>query len=107
MDDLYLLLGKAALALGVLRQELIICLVSAAIGALMLTRFTPILGPFAYPVNFAALLAGGIAANRLMRGMHLPFDPTFERPAIFAVAGMTVAAIGLFFLLRRGSVAAD
>ncbi len=104
---LYSLLGQVSLALGLLREELIICLVSAGVGALMLTRFTPVLGPFAYPVNFAVLLGGGIAANLLMRGIHLPFDPTFERPAIYSVAGMTVAAIVLFLLLRRSSVVVD
>jgi hypothetical protein len=87
--------------IGLQTHIFVIALVSSAIGAVILSRFTMSLGMLTYPVNFCALMIGAVSANLLMKQVRLPLDYDFERPLVVSVAGMAVASILTLAILSR------
>jgi hypothetical protein len=78
--------------------------ISAAIsgaGTVILGKFTSNIGYLTMPVNYCALFIGAVIANWLLSGVHLPVDPDFQAPMIFAVAGMMITALSMMMLVKE------
>jgi hypothetical protein len=75
--------------------------VYAALGAVILGKFTAKVGAMTLPLNYAALLAGALIANWALSGVHLPVGNDLQAPIIFAIVGMTPAAVMMMAFLRN------
>ena len=70
-------------------------------GTVVLSKFTSNVGFITMPINYCALFGGALASNWLLSGVHLPIDPDFQAPMVFAVGGMMVMALSLMMLMRE------
>jgi hypothetical protein len=78
--------------------------ISAAIsgaGTVVLGKFTSNIGYLTMPINYCALFIGAVMANWLLSGIHLPVDPDFQAPMIFAVAGMMITALSMMMFVKE------
>ena len=82
---------------------LLVSIIFAGVGALILSKFTCDLGALTLPVNYISLLVGALLANWGLGRIHLPFAGDFQRPIIFALAGMTIAGLVMMAILRKSS----
>ena len=81
-------------------SALLITLLFAAFGSLLLNNYTRSLGMFSLPLNFAVLFFGGLFGNAVLAGTKLPFENHFHEPMLFALSGMTLAAISVMAVVR-------
>ena len=72
---------------------LVIAMICAGLGTLILSRYTYQLGFLTYPLNFAVLFAGAVAANMLLQDVRLPVNSLMERVLIISIGGMVVASL--------------
>jgi hypothetical protein len=79
-----------------------VALVCAIIGAVLLSRETKDNGGFNYPINLAALFFGAVFANWLFADVPLPLEPDMQVPAVFSVLGMSITALTIMWIVRRG-----
>ncbi|CAN5500089.1 hypothetical protein BH10PSE7_BH10PSE7_45080 [soil metagenome] len=77
-----------------------ISLLFGAIGAFLLGRYTRALGFFAFPANFAVLFLGGLGGNWLLSALKLRFQEDYQGPMIFALLGMTLAAVTMMVVVK-------
>jgi hypothetical protein len=80
---------------------LVIAMICAGLGTLILSRHTFQLGMLTYPLNFAVLFGGAVAANLLLQNVRLPVDSLMERAMIISIGGMVVASLILILLIPK------
>jgi hypothetical protein len=97
----FLAVARFMLDLGLPPDVLVISLISAGFGTIFLTRHTFYLGVLSYPINFCVLLAGALAANYLLREVHLPFGYSIERPMIISMGGMLFVSLVVLLIMPR------
>ncbi len=97
----FLAIGRMLIDIGLPPDVLVIAMISAGFGTVFLTRHTFFLGVLSYPINFCVLFVGAIAANFLLKDVHLPFGYSIERPMIISLGGMLVASLILLLLMPR------
>lgn len=78
-----------------------IAVIFSGAGLAILNRFTGNVGYITLPINYFALLFGALLANWCLRDIRTPFEPTLQAPIVFAIAGMTVAALVMMLVLRK------
>lgn len=100
-DNFPILSGLSHL-LGLEERVVAMAMLSASLGALIVTRFTTALGIFAYLINYVILLAGALLAHLIMARVSSSLDHSLERSLIISVAGMAVASLVSLVLLTRG-----
>ena len=86
---------------GIGDEAFSISAVFSGAGAVVLTKFTSNIGFVTMPINYCALFVGAVTSNWLFSGVHLPVDPDFQAPMIFAVAGMMVTALSLMMFMKE------
>jgi Na+/glutamate symporter len=101
LDTVMLAAGDLLVTIGLLPKVLLTAAVCAALGAIILSRFTQALGSASLPLNFVVLFAGAVVANVMMKPLPEPLDYSLERPFVVSLAGMSVAAIVRLLLLSR------
>jgi hypothetical protein len=77
-----------------------ISLLFAAVGAYLLGHYTRSLGYFGFPLNFAVLFVGGLGGNWILAAIGLRFQEEFQGPMIFALLGMTLAAVSMMAVVK-------
>jgi hypothetical protein len=77
-----------------------ISIIFAALGSFFLGQFTKTLGFFAFPLNFLVLFFGAIAGNWLFGAVGLRFQEAYQGPMLFALVGMTLAALSLMATVK-------
>ena len=79
-----------------------IALICALMGAYMLSQKTSDAGPFNFPVNLVAMFLGAALANWMGGGVELPLEPIVIYPTIMSLTGMSIVALSIIWIARRG-----
>lgn len=102
-DNFPILSGLSGL-LGLQASAVAMAMVAATIGSLIMSRFTLVLGPFSYVVNYVVLLAGALVSNVTMARVSASLDNSLERSLMISLAGMVVASLLLVAVLALGKL---
>jgi hypothetical protein len=79
-----------------------IAFISALAGAYMLSQKTSDAGPFNFPVNLLAMFIGAVLANWIGSGLELPLDSVLIYPTIMSLTGMSIVALSIIWIAKRG-----
>ena len=79
-----------------------IAFICAVAGAYMLSQKTSEAGPFNFPVTLVAMFLGAALANWIGSGIQLPVDSIVIYPTIMSLTGMTLVALSIIWIAKRG-----